>query len=294
MTTSSSAAVRRLRVAAERAVEAGFFVFPVRPRAKTPVIPGWEQAATRDLRQVGRWWRTTPFNVGLAVGRSGVVVIDLDQPKLGPSAVSGVEALGGLADERGQVVPVTASVTTPSTGRHLYCRMPHETALRNSQGLLAPLIDTRGVGGYVLAAGSVLPSGRYVARGGEIAELPGWLATLLTPPPLPPAARTPESELRLRGSRATAYVNAIVASETEAVAAAVVGTRHTTRLRAARTLGRLVGGGELDAARARWVLLEAAEAHLGADTSVREIERDIDDGLAFGARMPRRIRQAVP
>lgn len=292
MSSAGRSGARRLRAAAERAVGAGFFVFPVRPRAKTPAVPGWEQAATRDLGVVSRWWQTTPFNVGLATGRSGIVVVDLDRAKPGSTSapmLSGREALVRLAEEHGQPVPVTATVSTPSGGSHLYFRMPAGVELRNSQGLLAPLIDSRGAGGYVLAAGSVLPSGRYVGDGAEIAVLPAWLSALLQPRP---PARVPVVELGLSSARATAYVNAIVASETGAVATAPVGTRHSTRLRAARTLGRLVAGGELDAARARWALLEAAEAHLGVDTSVREVERDIDDGLAYGARMPRRIRRS--
>ncbi|SDG82616.1 bifunctional DNA primase/polymerase [Pseudonocardia oroxyli] len=282
---------RRLQAAAERAVGAGFFVFPVRPGAKTPAVPGWEQSATRDLGPVGRWWRRAPFNVGLAVGRSRIVVIDLDRPKpesASPVASTGSDTLRRLADQAGQVVPVTASVRTPSGGAHLYFRMPEGVELRNSQGLLGPLIDTRGCGGYVLAAGSALPTGRYVDEGGKIALLPGWLASLL----LPPRPTAPEVELGLSSSRATAYVNAIVAGETAAVVNAAVGTRHTTRLRAARALGRLVAGGELDLARARWALLEAAQTHLDLDTTAREIERDVDDGLAYGARMPRRVSRS--
>ncbi|SDF15735.1 bifunctional DNA primase/polymerase [Pseudonocardia oroxyli] len=282
---------RRLTAAAERAVGAGFLVFPVRPRAKTPAVPGWEQAATRDLGQVARWWRRAPFNVGLAVGRSRVVVIDLDRPKpesASPVASNGRDALRRLADHAQQVIPATASVRTPSGGTHLYFRMPDGVELRNSQGLLAPLIDTRGSGGYVLAAGSTLASGRYVADGGQIALLPAWLTSLL----LPPRPIAPEAELGLSSTRATAYVNAIVASETAAIVNAAVGTRHTTRLRAARSLGRLVAGGELDFARARWALLEAAQSHLGVDTTAREIERDVNDGLAYGARRPRRISRS--
>ncbi|GAA2849512.1 hypothetical protein GCM10010472_03120 [Pseudonocardia halophobica] len=284
------ARARTLRGVAERAVAAGFHVFPVRPRAKTPAIPAWEQAATRDPAQIERWWRSVPFNVGLAVGRSGIVVIDLDQPKPDTTdparrARSGREALLDLAVAHGQVLPVTASVRTPSGGEHRYFRMPNGVELRNSQGLLAPLIDTRGAGGYVLAAGSVLPAGRYVGDGGVIAELPAWLATLLTPP----VVHTAEPQLRLSRTRATAYLDAILIDETAAVTHAAVGTRHTARLRAARTLGRLVAGGELDLDEARSVLLQAARTHVGADTTVREVERDVEDGLAFGARRPRRI-----
>lgn len=208
-------------------------------------------------------------------------------------AGSGCRALEVLAAQHGAVVPPTVTVRTPSSGSHLYFRMPEGVELRNSQQLLAPRVDTRGHGGYVLAAGSVLPSGRYTpvsGAGGKIAELPAWLVPLLQPPRVETVVGV-DAAMSLPAGRAKAYLEAIIESETAAVALAEVGSRHSTRLRAARALGRLVGGGELDLRTARSVLLEAAAAHRGVDTAAREIERDIDDGLAYGARLPRRIRR---
>jgi hypothetical protein len=69
----------RLRDAALAAVESGLYVFPVVPRGKTPAVRNWEQAATRDPEQINDWWtQRQPYNIGAAVGRSGIVVIDLD------------------------------------------------------------------------------------------------------------------------------------------------------------------------------------------------------------------------
>jgi hypothetical protein len=118
--------------------------------------------------------------------------------------------------------------------------------------------------------------------------LPAWLATALTPtPPSPPA-----EPISLPRHRAGAYVQAILDSETRDLAAAQPGTRHTARLKAARALCRLVGGGELDENSARALLFDAASGHVGADTTEREVMRDIDDGLAFGRQQPRTIRRA--
>lgn len=42
----------RLGVAAVRAAAAGWPVFPVRPRGKTPAVPDWDNAATTDIDQI--------------------------------------------------------------------------------------------------------------------------------------------------------------------------------------------------------------------------------------------------
>jgi len=86
-------------------------------------------------------------------------------------------------------------------------------------------------------------------------------------------------------------VTAIVEREAREVADAGPGTRHVTLLRAARTLGQLVGGGELDEARAVDTLHGSAARHVGvAGTTEPEIIRCIADGIAYGKQAPRCIR----
>ena len=162
--------------------------------------------------------------------------------------------------------------------------------LRNTAGSLGWKIDSRSVGGYCVAAGSVGEDGVYrVVRDGGVAELPGWLARALTP--APPPALGPPMELSAR--RASPYVRAILESETRAVAAARTGTRHRVLLKAARTLGRLVGGGELDDHSARAALLEAGSSHIGIDgCTLAEVHRTIEDGVEYGKRLPRRVSRA--
>src|SRR5439155_5545265 len=72
---------------------------------------------------------------------------------------------------------------------------PDGPAIRNSAGKIGPLIDVRGGGGYVLAAGSVLDERAYpgdpgcrelvtggrgykLADGSDAEPLPAWLAVL--------------------------------------------------------------------------------------------------------------------
>ncbi|NUT49507.1 MAG: DNA primase, partial [Saccharothrix sp.] len=179
----------------------------------------------------------------------------------------------------------TFTVRTPSGGLHLYFRAPTEPELRNTVGRLGWRVDTRGAGGYVVAAGSVSDRGIYRPMNrAPITALPQWLVPLLLPPQPP------------RGTRATsraprhpdAYLGAVVIGEVEKVRAAPPGQRHHTLLRAAGRLGRWVGGGELDEHQARTVLHAAAAAHEGVEGwSVREAETTIRDGLAWGKARPR-------
>ena len=108
--------------AAMLAVNAGYFVFPVRPGGKEPALDkDWEGQATRDRVVVRRWWRRTPHNFGIAAGPSGVVVVDLDDghgataPEPFAGARHGLEVLARLAARAGAEVPTdTFTVLTPS------------------------------------------------------------------------------------------------------------------------------------------------------------------------------------
>lgn len=133
-----------------------------------------------------------PWNVAVSTGSSGLLVIDLDAgrgasaPPQWAGAHGGYDVLERLAAAAGEPPPSdTYTVATPG-GLHLYFRQPSGVRLRNTQGALGWRIDTRGHGGYVIAAGSVRPEGLYrVAKRSPVAELPDWLITVLTPPPAP-------------------------------------------------------------------------------------------------------------
>ena len=286
--------LRAALVAAAR----GWSVFPLVPGKKTPAIRGWEQRATVDRRQIHRWWAgESCYNIGVATGKSGLVVIDLDggrgdrPPEQFAGAHDGHDVLAMLADAAGAEMPSrTYTVTTPS-GCHLYFRTPSGISFRNSAGLLGWRVDSRAGGGFVVAAGSVRPEGPYrVGVPGPVRALPGWLLEALTPPPRP--VMPPAAPLQLPDRRAAAYLQAIVDREAEQVAAAPSGHRHRILLNAALRLGSLVGGGALTEHEARAALLPAATEHLGGgcDCTEATIRRTIDDGLAFGQQNPRYLQ----
>jgi hypothetical protein len=69
---------------------------------------------------------------------------------------------------------------------HLYFKVPAALAVPSVAGIRAG-VDTRGpglrLGGYLAGPGSAVGGRRYeIARGSPVAELPGWLAALITRP----------------------------------------------------------------------------------------------------------------
>lgn len=165
-------------------------IFPVTRGGKKPAIPkeiGGRGCldATTDEETVKRWWQNYPgSNIGLATGNiNGFLVIDVDiKPDEGKY---GDESLRELEVEYGPLPQHTWESITPSKGRHLFFKMPEGVNVRNSEGVIAPWIDIRGNGGYVVAPGSILPYGKYqweaasIPAETELAELPpAWVELL--------------------------------------------------------------------------------------------------------------------
>jgi hypothetical protein len=187
-----------LDTAALRLAARGWPVFPLRPGSKLPAIRDWEHRATTDPERIAAWWSRAPYNIGIACGPAGLVVLDLDaahghQPPRGWSGEvrHGRDVLRLLAREAGEPDPVdTYTVTTPSGGEHRYfLTPPGQPELRNTTGDtgrgLGWHIDTRAAGGSITAAGSIRFIGRELrryraVRGRPPAPLPGWLYDALS------------------------------------------------------------------------------------------------------------------
>ena len=150
--------------------EKGMRIFPCAVRAKEPATPRGCKDATADPHMIRHWWGLQPqYNLAVATGAvSGIIAIDID----GPDAEAELRKLelehGGL--------PATVEVITPRPGRHIYFKAP-EVPVRNSAGKIAPGIDVRGDGGYILSPPSVT-SKKYcwsVDSANTIADAPAWL-----------------------------------------------------------------------------------------------------------------------
>jgi len=172
-----------------------FFLFPLEEEGKTPRDGfHWKARATQDVEFIKRMFFVPgemkllrPCNLAISCGPSGIIVIDLDVKDAlwGPKdpAKHGVNNFRALEKKYGKVKTLTAR--TASGGLHLFFR--NTAGLGCSTGFLAPGIDTKGIGGYVVAPGSYVvdDKGRYegpyewVDPSVPIVDLPEWLADLL-------------------------------------------------------------------------------------------------------------------
>ncbi|MFD3538753.1 bifunctional DNA primase/polymerase [Streptomyces sp. NPDC058662] len=294
-----------LLCAALAAAERGWPVFPLRPGDKRPAghpernCPGTgrctdghrtpEQRATLDSGQITACWQAAPYNVGIATGPAGLLVVDLDIPKDDDGAppaewagaTDGLDVFAMLCERAGERLPTeTFTVRTRRGGQHLYFTAPAEKQLRGSAGRLGWKLDTRAWGGYVVAAGSTVGTGAYeIIHDAPPAPLPTWLGDLLTPPPAP--APVPVAVLRSRIGKADRYATAALKGEVGKVAAAASGTQNTTLYNAAYALGRLIAAGALTEHEVTAALTEAA---LLKGLAPSRIAASIRDGIHRSAR----------
>ncbi|MFJ8005564.1 bifunctional DNA primase/polymerase [Streptomyces fagopyri] len=259
--------------AALTAAERGWHVFPLRPGTKRPALHGeatctrtgaceaghrkWEQRATTDPERIRATWSRGSYNVGVATGPSGLLVVDLDVPKdkgnSSAGAPGGAATFAALCERTGHAVPATRRTRTASGGQHLYFTASAGVRLGNTAGSLAPLVDTRAWGGYVVAPGSTTPTGAYTVTDDTApAVLPPWLLSLLETPPAP----APVASFvwpTVSGSRAA---TAALERECRAVVAAPEGAGNITLNRSAFKVGRFVAWGDIP----RQVVEEAFQA----------------------------------
>jgi Bifunctional DNA primase/polymerase, N-terminal/Primase C terminal 1 (PriCT-1) len=137
---------------------------------------------------IRHWWHAAPHaNIGLAAGE--VVILDVD-PRHG-----GDRSLEALERQHGELPP-TWRALTGGGGLHVYFSPP-AVDIPNSAGVLAPGLDIRGDGGYVVAPPSVHISGLTYAWSVDhhpdevpLAPMPGWMVGALT---ASRTGRSPES-----------------------------------------------------------------------------------------------------
>lgn len=268
----------------------GWHVFPLRPADKRPALHGetvcpligdcagghrkWEDRATIDPDRIRRAWADRPFNIGIATGPSGLLVVDLDMPKRNSSTDTpcGVTTFTALCERAGQPVPTTYRTRTASGGHHLYFTAPDRVRLGNSAGRLGKLIDTRAHGGYVVAAGSFTATGPYtVTDPTPPVPVPEWLCALLAPRQASRALTAVAA-----APRASRYAAAALRAEIATVRTARTGQRDCTLLSAARALGRFIAWGDLDRSVVEEALQEAGEA---AGLSARQCTSTVRSGL---------------
>jgi hypothetical protein len=142
--------------------------------------------ATTDPAAVRALFAAAPWatGYGIACGRPPhhLIGIDLDTK----SSTDSMAELQHLALRHLFTIPETVTVLTPSGGRHLWLTGPPDAVVPNSASRLAPGIDVRGTGGYLVGPGSVTANGAYRIAPGTAhlapAPCPRALLRLITPP----------------------------------------------------------------------------------------------------------------
>ena len=283
----------------------GFRVFPCHAagdKAKRPKVK-WTIESTNDPAAVSGWWSASQIAaIGLPMGRvqfEGApvkpLVVDIDNK----AGVDGSASLAELETELG-TLPPTYKVATPSGGEHRYFTVPRDSVIGNSAGKLAPGIDVRCDGGYVIAPASVLSGrGTYVVTADvPIAPLPErWLARLqekegprrspsgaaayVTRDFLADAVNDNEA---LSGTR---YGRSALEAELQELRSAAPGTRNDSLNKSAFGLGQLIVAGHLVREEVEKGLFDACidNGHIGDGEDI--VRGTIESGINAGIANPR-------
>lgn len=143
--------------------------------------------ASTDPRRIRTLFTAAPWATGYGIACGlppyHLIGIDLDTK----SGTESSAALRELALRHLFTIPETVVVLTPSGGRHLWLSGPPDVVVPNSASRLAPGIDVRGAGGYLVGPGSRTEQGVYSTAPGTAhlapAPCPPALLRLLLPPP---------------------------------------------------------------------------------------------------------------
>ena len=237
------------RDAALALAQRGWHVLPCRPD-KAPYLRHGLTEATTDAETITGWWIQYPEAlIGVNCGSSGLAVIDIDD----------WDGFEQAADQHGDL-PDTLTASTPSGGAHYY----FTGDIKSTVSKVAPGVDTRGRGGYVI----VPPSAGYEwVNRRQPAELPEAYRVAADPPRPEPAERPAPS-----GEANDKWGQRVLDSEIARVATAVEGTRNHTLFQAACNIFEAVKGGHLDEGVAR-SHLESVGQRIGLDRG------EVDAGL---------------
>jgi len=273
------------------------------PEAKAPyggVM--WKGSEPGKRTSVAAWWRNwSGALIGVDIGALRILVADVD----GAHAIALWE---DYADEHGGLPDGVPYVNTPTGGRHYFFRLPDGVNHGNGRGSLPPKgelpVDIRGIGGYVIAAGTERPyHGRYEPHDGDpfswldAPEIPAWLLTVLKgerehqdEPQAKLPAIVPSTPVTIENERVRAWAEEAFEQEITAVATCGKGGRNNQLNASAFALGTLVGGCFLDESRVRSALEQAArDCGVWKDDGPSQCRKTINSGITKGKLDPRPI-----
>ncbi|UHD44028.1 bifunctional DNA primase/polymerase [Aureimonas altamirensis] len=293
---------------ARRYIGAGVKVFPCRPAP--------EKSVNQSTGEVVEWSEKSPYTSrGLKDATLSARIVEIWFGERHPAALIGVptgSALGAWVldiDRHGEIdghnwlaemesafgpLPDTARAVTANGGSHYFFQ--HVEGVRN-RASIAPGVDTRGDGGYVIAPGSVMRDGRSYEwvvdfDGGmpQFAKAPDWLLELVVAKQTS-VADAPQYRGVVSGSFSDQYVEKAVRSELSETAGVAMGAGRNSRLNEASfALGTFVGAGALGEQEARHMLQDVARSW-GRD--LQRSFKTIENGLKAGIMRPRPTPEPV-
>ncbi len=249
------------------------------------LVPHGLHDASADCDVVSRWWARMPMaNVGLATGPvsgTGIMVIDVD-PRNG-----GDESMRHLVAKHGRL-PRTVTAATGGGGWHLLFRL--ESGVR---GKLAPGVDVKAAGGYIVAPPSIHASGRHyrwLCRQAPweipVADAPPWLTEILCTPAVPEPV-----QMAAGGGQPLDVVNRARRYVAKCLPAISGRGGHTSTFAVAQALVR---GFELSEAQALEILLAEYNPRCLPPWSARELRHKVRQAASRGHMPPGSILCSDP
>ena len=290
-----------LRSAALEYGDQGIAIMPCHGKKPALGRTGKEHGvAVSDADQIDRWWTHNPkYNIGIVSTANKLAVIDID----------GAAGIEWIRDNR-LPMPATWTATT-ARGFHYYYRWPMGGA-RIKTCQIAPKLEIRAAGAYVIAPPSIHPDGDIYqwSWGSDRCD---WDALPALPPEwvaLQPLEAPPDNVTYLKGSahrkvietvkmQLGTYLQESLASNQAPpdntvalkrlnglaghLAATPKGGRHQTLYTIARTLGQLVASNHVTHPEIHNALYAAADVNgLLAEDGDHNITQTIEDGITKG------------
>jgi hypothetical protein len=223
--------------------------------------------ASCDESQIIDWWGKWPnANIGVKAGiDSKMWVLDADLPE-GPGEVERMN------------LPETLKQQTGSGGFQYFFHW-NGTDIRNSTKKVAPGVDVRGQGGYV-----IVPPSNHISGGNykwlnknKIVDAPEWLKEKVKHIEAAPPKPTINPDI-------TPYAQKALAGEITNVSCACEGTRNEQLYSSTRCLAQLAAGGEISESTVRTAMLATATL---TGLGEREARNTIDSAFKKGFEKPR-------
>jgi len=252
-------------MAALRLAAKGTPSFPCK-EDKKPACPHGFKDATADEDKLHELWERYPGPlIGVPTGECFVVVdLDFKHPEAG---------IWYTVDYSRQNLPATRTHITRSGGRHLLYKP--NPLIKNSTSKIAPGVDTRGLGGYIIWWPA---AGKQVLHENFLASVPEFILLALAPPP--PALRLP---MRRTFDRPSGNIEPKLRGIFAATASAQEGSRNAVTYWAACRVRDMIVNGELRRSEAAGVIAELAQAAIVAGLPHREAQSTIESAMRRAA-----------